>query len=246
MTKNVKESPGKPYEWCRWMAVEKSSLSRGQVSITWLNKYSGILLRSPHVGVLVDPVEVDESMLTEVDAILITHEHYDHLDEGTVIDLQSKHNCQVICDKASYDGLSSAIPSNRLSVANVKDEFQVKDAVITAEKSSHPAEAPLTYLITSEDGVTLYHTSDSLPFKEMADIGRKHDVDVCLCTVGIAPKTSPKTGAEIASLVGPELAIPYHGEAQKEFVAILVRSSPKIRSQIIKRGEPFTYPGKGA
>lgn len=224
------------------MAVEKSSLSRSQISITWLNKYSGILLKSPHVGVLVDPVEVDESMMTEIDAILITHEHYDHLDEGTVMDLQSKNNCQVICDKASYDGLSCAISSNRISSANVKDEFQVKDAVITAEKSSHPAEAPLTYLITSEDGVTLYHTSDSLPFREMADIGKKHSVDVCLCTVGIAPKASPKTGAEIATLVKPELSIPYHGEAQREFAAILARSSPKIRSHIIRRGEPFTYP----
>lgn len=224
------------------MAFDKNSLSRGQIAITWLNKYSGILMRSPHIGIVVDPVEVDESILTDIDAILVTHEHYDHLDEGTVIDLQSKISCQVICDKASYDRLSAAISAGKLSVANVRDEFQIKDATIHAEKSSHPAEAPVTYLITSEDGVTLYHTSDSLPFKEMADIGKKYDVDVCLCTIGIAPKATPKAGAEIAALVKPKLAIPYHGEGQKEFVTALGKIAPKIESQVIRQGEALIYP----
>ena len=224
------------------MAVEKTLLDRGQIALTWFNKYSGIVMRSPHVAMVVDPVEVDELALSEIDAILITHEHYDHLDEGTVIDIQSKSNCQVICDKASCDRLSAAIPKNKLIGANVKDEFQVKDASVIVEKSSHPAEAPLTYLLTSEDGVTLYHTSDSLPFKEMADIGKKYDVDVCLCTVGIAPKATPRTGAEIATLVQPKLAIPYHGEEQKEFAAILAKNSAKIKSHVIKRGETFVYP----
>ena len=199
-------------------------------------------MKSPHVSLVVDPVEVDEAVLSQIDAILITHEHYDHLDEGTVIDAQTKSNCQVVCDKASYDRLSSAISSDKLSAANVRDEFQVKDMLVTAERSSHHAEAPLTYLITSEDGVTLYHTSDSLPFKEMADIGKRHGVDVCLCAVGIAPKATPRTGAEIAALVKPDLAIPYHGNAQKEFVAILAKLSPNTRSRIIKRGEMLVYP----
>ncbi len=224
------------------MAFDRSSLSRGQITITWFNKFSGILMKSPHIGVLVDPVEADESILTQVDAILITHEHYDHLDEGTVIDLQSKINCQVICDKASYDRLSAAIPTSKLSTANVKDEFQIKDATICAERSLHPAEAPVTYLITSEDGVTLYHTSDSLPFKEMADIGKKYDVDVCLCTIGIAPKATPKTGAEIAALVKPKLAVPYHGDGQKEFVTALGNVAPKIESRVIRQGEVLIYP----
>ncbi len=219
-------------------------MGRGQIAITWLNEYSGILVKSPHVILVIDPVEVNETALSEVDAILITHEHYDHLDEGTVIDTQTKSNCQVVCDKASYDRLSSAISSDKLSAANVRDEFQVKDMLVTAEKSSHPAEAPLTYLITSEDGVTLYHTSDSLPFKEMADIGRRYGIDVCLCTVGIAPKATPRTGAEIAALVKPDLAIPYHGNGQKEFVAILAKLSPSTRSRIIKRGEVFMYPDR--
>lgn len=224
------------------MAFEKDILSRGQIAITWLNKYSGVLVRSPHVAIVVDPVEIDESALTGIDAVLITHEHYDHLDEGTVIDLQSKTNCQVICDKSSYDRLSAAIPAGKLTEANVRDEFQIKDATIHVEKSSHPAEAPVSYVITSEDGITLYHTSDSLPFKEMADIGKKYDVDVCLCTVGIAPKATPKTGAEIAALVKPRLAVPYHGEGQKEFLAALKKIAPKIQSIAIKRGETLVYP----
>jgi hypothetical protein len=82
----------------------------------------------------------------------------------------------------------------------------------------------------------------------MAAIGQNAPLDVVFCTVGIAPGTSPETGAEIAWLTKPKVAVPYHSnsaENQKKFVDILRKELPKTACvipevnkiyQISKRG----------
>src|SRR5450756_3198732 len=66
----------------------------------------------------------------------------------------------------------------------------------------------VTYIITSEDQVKVYHTADSLPFPELAKLGQKEKFDVVFCTVGIAPSSTPQTGFEIAWLTKPQVAVP--------------------------------------
>jgi len=222
--------------------VSTPSLSRGEVALTLVNSYTGVVIRSPRVGILIDPVDIDADKISKIDAILITHEHIHHLDESIVADIQSNSGCVVITDSASSGRLSAAIPSNKLKEAHVKDEFQVEEASVVAEKSSHPADEPLTYIITSEDGVSVFHSSDSAPFKEMADIGRRYQIDVCLCSIGLDSGLSPKSGAMIARLMRPKVAVPYHGEKTKAFARALSKIAPHVKSLILRKGETLKYP----
>jgi len=101
---------------------------------------------------------------------------------------------------------------------------------VKAEKCNHPATAPVTYIFTSEDGVKVFHTADSLPFPELAAIGEREKLDVVFCTVGIAPGTSPETGFEIARLTKPQLAVPYHTNStayQQQFAEFLKAELPR-------------------
>jgi len=224
------------------MAVSASSLTRGEVELTLLNSYTGVVIRSPHMGVLVDPVNIDADKISKIDAILVTHEHIHHLDESVVADIQSNSGCVVIADSASFGRLSAVVPSNKLKEAHVKDEFQLEDSSVVAEKSSHSPAEPLTYIITSEDGVSIFHSSDSAPFEEMADIGRRYQIDICLCSIGLDSGLSPKSGAMIAKLMGPKVAVPYHGEKTKEFASFLAKIAPHVKSRILRKGETLKYP----
>ena len=88
----------------------------------------------------------------------------------------------------------------------------------------------MTYIITSEDGVKIFHTADSMPFPELAKIGEKEKFDVVFCTVGIAPGASPETGFEIARLTKPQVAVPYHTNSavpQQKFAEILKKEMPR-------------------
>jgi L-ascorbate metabolism protein UlaG (beta-lactamase superfamily) len=175
-------------------------------------------------------VDVKPKRFPQVDAVLITHEHYDHLDQRLTAEIQKATNCTVIADSASTKSLKLLIPTEKLIETHVGDEIKFGETKIKTAKCKHQAANPVTYIITSEDGMKVWHTADSLPFQEMAQIGIAEELDVVFCTVGIAQGTSAETGSEIAWLTKPKVAVPYHCssvESQKKFVQILRKELPK-------------------
>jgi len=211
------------------MPVEKIP-EKNTILFVWFNHYAGILIKTPSKTIVIDPVDVKPRNLQETDAILITHEHYDHLDQRLIKEIQKKTGCQVIADPASTRSLKNIIPPDKMLEIRPGEETKIGEVTVKAEKCQHPAAAPVTFIITSEDGVKTFHTADSLPFPEMAQIGEKEKLDIAFCTVGIAPGASAETGFEIARLTKPQIAVPYHTNStasQKRFAEILKAQMPR-------------------
>ena len=211
------------------MSVDKVP-ERNSVLFVWLNNYSGVLLKTPSKTLLIDPVDVKPKNFPQVDATLVTHEHYDHLDQRLIAEIQKSTDCTVIADSTSTRSLKLLIPTHKLMETNVGDETKIGDIKIKTLSCKHQALTPVTYIVTSEDGMKVWHTADSLPFPEMAQIGKAEELDVVFCTVGIAQGTSAQTGSEIAWLTKPKVAVPYHSnsiDSQRKFVQILRSELPK-------------------
>jgi len=203
---------------------------KNAILFVWFNHYAGVLIKTPSKTLVIDPVDVKARNLPEVDAILITHEHYDHLDQRLIAKIQKATDCTIIADPASTRSLQPTIPPEKLQEIRPNAETKIGEVSVKAEKCNHPAAAPVTFIITSEDGVKIFHTADSLPFPELATIGEREKFDVVFCTVGIAPGTSPETGFEIARLTKPQVAVPYHTSSvasQTKFAEILKKELPR-------------------
>jgi len=228
------------------MSVDTIIPKKGEVAFRWFNKYAGIVITTPTKTLVVDPADVNPKMFQTVDAVLLTHEHYDHLDETVVKDIFQRTQCQVIADPTSTKRLRSIIPQNKLQETRVGTEHRVGEITIRTEPCNHPpASTPVTFLITSEDGVKIYHTADSLPFPEMKRLGEQQKPHLTFCTVAIAPEASPQTGVEIAKLVQPEMAIPYHTASKADltrFAEMLAKQVLNVKSQIIEQGKTYKYP----
>jgi L-ascorbate metabolism protein UlaG (beta-lactamase superfamily) len=211
------------------MTINKTP-DKNTILFVWFNQYAGILLKTPSKTFVIDPVDIKPKNLQKLDAVLITHEHYDHLDPRLVTEIQKETNCMVIADTASNRKLQPVMPVGKLQEIKPGDEIKIGEVAIKAEKCNHSAKAPVTYIITSEDQVKVYHTADSLPFPELAAIGQREKFDIVFCTVGIAPGSTPQTGFEIARLTKPQLAVPYHTASpasQAEFAELLKKELPK-------------------
>jgi L-ascorbate metabolism protein UlaG (beta-lactamase superfamily) len=228
--------------------LEESSLSiqktpeKNTVLFVWFNQYSGILLKTPTKTLVIDPVDVKPRSLQNVDAILITHEHYDHLDPPLIAEIQKSTNCSIIADLASTRKLHHVISAEKLNEIKPGAEIKIGEVLVKAEECNHNAKAPVTYIVTSEDEVKIYHTADSLPFPELAAIGQREKFDVVFCTVGIAPGSSPQTGFEIARLTKPQVAVPYHSASvasQNEFAALLKKELPKTTCLIPEQNKIY-------
>lgn len=223
------------------MSIQKTP-EKNSIFFMWLNNYAGILLKTPTKTFAIDPVDVKAKNLHNVDAILITHEHYDHLDPPLVADIQKATGCTVIADAASTKKLKLALPNDKLIEIKLGMEIKVGEVSVKAEKSNHPAQAPVTYIITSEDNVKVYHTADSLPFPELAKMSQKENFDLVFCTVGIAPGASPQSGFEIAWLTKPQIAVPYHTAtvaSQKEFEELLKKELPRTACLIPQQNKIY-------
>ncbi len=211
------------------MPVDKVP-EKNSIIFVWLNNYAGVLLKTPTITLLIDPVDIKAKSFPQVDAVLITHEHYDHLDQRLIAEIQKATGCMVIADQASTKSLKLLIPTEKLVETHVGDKTKIGEVSIRTEKCKHQAGSPVTYIVTSEDGVRVWHTADSLPYPEMAQIGKTEEIDVVFCTVGIAQGASSETGAEIAWLTKPKVAVPYHSnsvENQQKFTQILRKELPK-------------------
>ena len=223
------------------MSIQKTP-EKNSILFVWLNNYSGILLKTPGKTFVIDPVDVKAKNLQNVDAILITHEHYDHLDPPLVVEIQKATGCTVVADATSAKKLKLALPSDKLKEIKPGMEIKIGEVSVKAEKSNHPAQSPVTYIITSEDNVKVFHTADSLPFPELAKLAQKENFDVVFCTIGIAPGASPQTGFEIAWLTKPQLAVPYHTgtvASQKEFEELLKKELPRTACLIPQQSKIY-------
>lgn len=213
------------------VAIERMP-DKNEVLFVWFNRYAGVTIKTPSKTLVIDPVDIKPKNFQNVDAILVTHEHYDHLDQMLISDVHKLSNCLVVADPTSADRLSNIIPQEKIFKAQVGSEFKIGEVSVKAEKCNHPpAATPVTYIITSEDGVKIFHTADSLPFPEMARMGERERFDLVFCTVGIAPGASPQTGFEIARLTKPRMAVPYHtGSAAdlKRFAELLKKEASGI------------------
>jgi L-ascorbate metabolism protein UlaG (beta-lactamase superfamily) len=223
------------------MSIEKSP-KKSEILFVWFNHYAGVTIKTPMKTLVIDPVDVKPREFKNVDAVLITHEHYDHLDQSLVSEIHKLTQCMIVADSTSAKRLQNTIPSEKLFEAQQGSEVKIGEVTVKAEKSNHPAATPVTFIITSEDGVKVFHTADSSPFPEMATIGEKEKLDVTFCTVSIAPGASPETGVEIARLTKPKVAVPYHTGSTadlKRFGELLKKEMPKTTCLIPEVGKIY-------
>ncbi len=224
------------------MSIVKTP-SKNEILFVRLNLYSGVTIKTPSRTLVVDPVDVKPRDFKDADATLITHEHYDHFDQSLVSELCKLTQCMVLADPTSAKRLSNVIASEKLHEIRPGSEVKIGEVSVKAEECNHPAAAtPVSFIITSEDGLKVFHTADSLPFPEMATIGEREKLDVVFCTVGIAAGASPETGVEIARLTRPKVAVPYHTGSladQKEFVGLLKKELPKVTCLIPEMGKIY-------
>jgi len=137
-----------------------------------ITKFTHSCLRIDGAGVLVvDPGEFSErSALAGADAVLITHEHPDHLDVAAVADiLEQRPEVRVF---AHADVLPKLAAFGDIATVEPGQEFEAAGYRVRAYGGQHalihpdiPRIANLAYLVADDD-TNLYHPGDSFTVPE--------------------------------------------------------------------------------
>lgn len=168
-------------------------------------KYRGYVIQ-------VDPVSgdaADYSHMGKADAILITHEHGDHLNVETIAGL-SRRGTQLYLNKASFDqtGYGHVITNGNHVSLNSHISLKVGPAYnINEERAKyHPKGNGNGYLLDF-DGFSVYVSGDTEKIPEMFDI---HEPDVAFLSANQPYTMSVNQCVQAALRINPKVLYPYH------------------------------------
>ena len=174
------------------------------------------------------PIEASE--IGDVDVLLITHDHDDHL--GQDLDMLVNANTAIPAQPELVAKLEDMGITNGMGM-NIGGTVTANDIRITMVQAFHSADAgtPVGFIITTEDGQSIYHAGDTGIFASMETYGALFDLDLALLPIGDHFVMSPEQAAYAAALLKARRVIPMH---YKTF-PVLVQDASGFRDQIAKR-----------
>ena len=151
-------------------------------------KYRGTA--TPHIRMA--PPPIDAAALRDIDFVIATHGHTDHLDPGTLAPLAAANPlCRfIVPGSCGALALERGVPPSRLIEAEAFRDISIGGIGLHPLPSAHEELAidargrhlALGYLIEA-DGLCIYHPGDCIPYPGLADNLRSYRVDLALLPV---------------------------------------------------------------
>ena len=182
------------------------------IKIIWLG-HDGFLIKGKKT-ICIDPFKIERQ--DKADILLISHEHYDHLNiddikkvvtpETTVV--ASKQSIPQL-SKLKVKSLKSIIPGQEEIVEGINiraipaynvNKFQ------SPGRPFHPKQDEKVGYVVTMDGVKIYHTGDSDFIPEMKDL----KPDIALLPVSGTYVMTAEEAVEAVKAIKPKVAIPMH------------------------------------
>jgi L-ascorbate metabolism protein UlaG (beta-lactamase superfamily) len=226
------------------------ALGPGQICITWIG-HASFLIQTHEVNVLIDPnwskwLKVIKRLkqpgfeihhLPEIDFVLVTHAHFDHLDRRTLRRVASDQPIVVPI------GVGNLVHDLGFQIVHELDYWQtVKLGPIDVSLTPcyHWGARFLADLhrgfggfALTVDKRTIFHCGDSAFFPGFREIGERYDIDIALLPIGAY---EPPTGREVH--MNPE-------EAVRTFVELGAKTMVPMHYGTFRLGfEPMDEPLK--
>ncbi len=209
--------------------------SAGDLKITFIG-HGTLMLTFAHEVIHIDPVsgEADYSKLPSADIIMVTHEHFDHLDPEAIEAIRKPETEMVltaICAEKVEGGIVMKNGDVK-TVGGLKIEtVPAYNIVHEREKGRpfHPKGNGNGYVITFGDK-RVYVAGDTENTPEMKKL---KDIDVAFLPMNLPYTMTPEMVADAAKAFKPKIVYPYHfGDTNTDELLDLLKDEDSIEVRI--------------
>lgn len=204
-------------------------------TVQWLGQAATLITTNEGKKILIDPFIYNnpktpikfknDNLYKDIDLVLITHGHGDHVGDFTkIIELSAKAKISMNADLAnvmmSKNQFSKDryLPLNKSGKVNpFNDKLEVN--MVKAEHSSaveingevHYGGEPVGYVIKFSNGESFYHAGDTGVFGDMKLIGEYYNINTAFIPIGGSYTMGPKEAAfAVTTLLKPKRVVPIH------------------------------------
>jgi L-ascorbate metabolism protein UlaG (beta-lactamase superfamily) len=167
-----------------------------------------LLVESGSTRILIDPGIFSTSWqdLTDLDAVLITHQHPDHFDAGNLPALNAANTGARVVAERAVAGMISDLSPETARVGDTLDMGGISVEMVGGEHALLHPRIPrvgnVGYLFREKGGPSLFHPGDSY---DVTPSG----IDLLGLPL-VAPWASAATTIDFANAVAPKKAVPIH------------------------------------
>jgi L-ascorbate metabolism protein UlaG (beta-lactamase superfamily) len=157
--------------------------------------------------------------LEGVDAMLVTHGHFDHIGDAVEIARTNEPKMVVgifeLCHWLAGKGVKHCAAMNKGGTQEVAGTRATmvhavhSCGIVDGDKIVYGGEA-CGYVVEFSNGFRLYHAGDTAVFSDMALIGKLYRPDLALLPVGDHFTMGPREAAEAIRLLGVGKVVPMH------------------------------------
>jgi L-ascorbate metabolism protein UlaG (beta-lactamase superfamily) len=196
----------------------------GGTKLTWFG-HATFLLETSGKRLLIDPWVMNNPACPDdlkdpgpLDAILITHAHFDHITDA--VELGRSTGAEMVSNVETSKWLASKGLENlremniggTVEVSGVKAHMThaVHSCGITDGNKVIYGGVAAGFVVELADGFRIYHSGDTAVFGDMALIGKLLQPQLALLPIGDNYTMGPRSAAEAVRLLGVKWVLPIH------------------------------------
>lgn len=199
-------------------------MTETEVTITWLGHAATRIQTPDGKTILIDPwlqdnpsVPANLKRIENLDLMLITHGHFDHMGDAVTVAKQTEPDVIAIfeiCHYLTSQGVQKCNGMNKGGTVRWQDiDITMVDAIhssgITVGEQILYGGTPAGFVLRFNNGFTVYHAGDTEVFESMKLIAR-YKPDIALLPIGGHFTMGPSGAAEAIRLLGVHNVIPIH------------------------------------